>query len=133
MTAPACNGQGDGLHRWRFGVSRMAGTPRYACDFCHVIALPTGEGVAEDYAYLGASGVVVRDDGRRPYEVTLTLGAYVTVHVMAADESEATHLAPGAADDVLGYAEDRVHDYGVALIGPAYVDDVQPVAEGVPA
>ena len=133
MTAPSCTGSDDGLHRWRFGVGRMAGTPRYACDSCHVIALPTGDGLAEDYAYLGQSGVVVRDDGRRPYVVTLTLGAYVTVHVMAADDSEAAALAPAEADDVLGLAGDRVADYGVDLIGPAYVTDVEEVAEGVPA
>ena len=133
MTAPSCTGSDDGLHRWRFGIGRMAGTPRYACDSCHVIALPTGDGLAEDYAYLGASGVVVRDDGRRPYVVTLTLGAYVTVHVMAADDSEAAALAPAEADDDLGLAGDRVADYGVDLIGPAYVTDVEEVAEGVPA
>ena len=133
MTAPSCTGSDDGLHRWRFGIGRMAGTPRYACDSCHVIALPTGDGLAEDYAYLGQSGVVVRDDGRRPYVVTLTLGAYVTVHVMAADDSEAAALAPAEADDVLGLAGDRVADYGVDLIGPAYVADVEEVAEGVPA
>lgn len=133
MTAPTCSGSDDGRHRWRFGIGRITGTPRYACDYCHCIALPTGDGVADDYAYLGRSGVVVRDDGRRPYVVTLTFGAYVTVQVLAADESEAANLAPAEADDLLGRAGDRVADYGVDLIGPAYVAEVQPVAEGVHA
>ena len=97
------------------------------------MALPTGDGVAEDYAYLGASGVVVRDDGRRPYVVTVAAGAYVTVEVMAADAAEAAELAPAVADDVLQRAEDRVADYGVMMAGADLAVDVQPVAEGVPA
>ena len=133
MTAPTCSGQDDGLHRWRFGIGRWAGTPRYACDACHVIALPTGDGVADDYAYLGASGVVVRDDGRRPYVVTVAAGAYVTVQVMAADAAEAADIAPAVADDVLQRAEDRVADYGVMMAGADLAVNVQPVAEGVPA
>lgn len=60
MPADACTGYADGLHRWRYGVSRLAGTPRYACDRCSVIALPTGDGPAEDRAWLRGSGVMAR-------------------------------------------------------------------------
>ena len=133
MTAPSCSGSDDGLHRWRFGVSRLAGTPRYACDRCHVIALPTGEGLAADYAYLGASGVVVRDDGRQPYRCTVEVGGYVEVTVMAADANHAARLARSDADYHLGYAADRVADYGLALNPPGYVVEVAEVAEGVTA
>ena len=105
----------------------MAGTPRYACDSCHVIALPTGDGLAEDYVYLGQSGVVVRDDGRRPYVVTVAAGAYVTVTVMASDAAEAAEVAPDVADDVLQRAEDRVADYGVMLAGADLAVDVEPL------
>jgi hypothetical protein len=120
MTAPTCSGQDDGLHRWRYGVSRMAGTPRYACDSCHVIALPTGDGVAEDYAYLGASGVVVRDDGRRPYVVHVPASTYVEVHVLATDGREAAERAMTEAEDILQRAADRVADYGVTIGGADY-------------
>lgn len=120
MTAPTCSGWDDGLHRWRFGVSRMAGTPRYQCDRCHVIALPTGDGVADDYAYLAGSGVVVRDDGRRPYVVHVPAYTYVEVQVMAADGREAAERAMPEAENVLQRAGDRVADYGVTIGGADY-------------
>lgn len=120
MTAPSCSGWDDGLHRWRYGVSRMAGTPRYRCDRCHVIALPTGDGVADDYAYLAGSGVVVRDDGRRPYVVQVPASTYVEVHVLAADGRAAAEIAMPEAEDILQRAADRVADYGVTIGGADY-------------
>ena len=55
----ACTGYDDGRHRWRFAVSRWAGTPHYACDRCAVIALPMGDDAAEDAAYLAVTGEVM--------------------------------------------------------------------------
>jgi hypothetical protein len=123
-----CTESDDGRHRWRFTVSRMAGTPHYACDYgCGTIALPTGDGWAEDYAHLGTSGEVVRDDGRTLHRVTMTLGASVDVHVLAVDDAEARDRAQDAADDAIGYAEDAAGRFGVYLHGPPYVIDVEEI------
>ena len=61
MTADACSGLGEGVHRWRWQRGRWSGTPYYGCDWCSVIALPMGDDYAEDVAYLtaGGRGVVV--------------------------------------------------------------------------
>lgn len=124
MTADACTFADDGRHVWRWQVGRWSGQPSYGCDYCHVIALPTGGGVVEDYAYLGRSGVVVRDDGRRPYVVMVPAGAYVEVHVLAEDGEAAAELAMAEADEVLQRAGDRIAHYGVTLAGADYPAEV---------
>jgi hypothetical protein len=106
----------------------MAGTPHYACtNYCGTIALPTGDGLAEDYAMLQTSGDVARDDGRTLHRVTLTLGASVDVHVLAADESEAHERGHAAADDAIAEAELAAERFGVWLHGPPDVIDVQQI------
>ena len=124
-----CTGSADGLHRWRYGVSRLAGTPRYACDGCSVIALPTGEGVGEDYAYLGAFGEVVRDDGRTPYLVRVDLTLTIEVAVLARDHVEAMQRAEADAMEIADAS--RGWPYPVTFSDPE-ASDVEPVGEVVP-
>lgn len=123
-----CTESEDGRHGWRFAVSRMAGTPHYACtNYCGTIALPTGDGLAEDYAMLQTSGDVVRDDGRTLHRVTMTLGASFDVHVLADDSEDAMKRAHDAADDIIGPAEDAAARFGVWLHGPPDVIDVDEI------
>lgn len=50
----------DGRHRYRFTVSRLAGTPYYGCGPSCGIVLPSGDGLAEDAAYVATLvGLVV--------------------------------------------------------------------------
>jgi hypothetical protein len=53
-----CSWADDGRHRYRFAVSRMAGTPYYGCGPSCAIVLPTGDGVVEDVAYLAPDVLV---------------------------------------------------------------------------
>jgi len=124
---PACTGTDDGLHRWRFGIGRWAGTPSYQCDSCSTIALPTGDGLAEDYAYLGTSGVVVRDDGLHPYAVTYLTGAVGVVHVLARDADHAAEVAVAEAEYAISYVEDLGAAYGVGFAGSVEVTDAEPL------
>ena len=54
-----CAWHDDGRHRYRFAVSRLAGTPHYRCGPSCGIVLPTGDGVADDARYLRAVGGVM--------------------------------------------------------------------------
>lgn len=54
-----CAWHDDGRHRYLFAVSRMAGTPHYGCGPACPVVLPTGDGVAEDAAYLAELGGVL--------------------------------------------------------------------------
>jgi hypothetical protein len=132
----ACTGYGDGRHRWRYGLSRLAGVPRYGCDGCSTYALPTGDGVGEDYTYLGASGEVVRDDGRTPWRVLVVMTAYAEVTVLAADAAEAREAARDHADELADLVARRMHDYGVEVTDPdvadAWRDPVDVAGEVVP-
>lgn len=120
----ACIASDDGLHVWRWSVSRMAGTPHYACDFCPTIALPTGDGVAEDYAHLGSSGTVARDDNRTAWRVMTALTAYVEVQVLAADRDDAIDAATEIADDLFERADGSVRHLGIGFSLPVDVVDV---------
>ena len=122
MGADACTGYADGLHRWRYGLSRLAGVPRYGCDGCSTYALPTGDGVGEDYAYLGTSGEVVRDDGRTPWRVLVVMTAYAEVTVLAADAAEAREAAMQDADVLADVVARRMQDYGVEVTDPDVAD-----------
>lgn len=118
----ACTSSGDGWHRWRFGIGRWAGTPYYGCDYCDAVAMPTGDGVAEDYAMLGASGEVVREDGRTPWRVLVVMTAYAEVTVLAADAAEAREAAMQDAEDLADVADRRMQDYGVSVTDPDVAD-----------
>ena len=128
---PACTGSDDGRHRWRYGLARWSGTPRYVCDGCSTYALPTGDGVGEDYAYLGASGEVVRDDGRTPHRVRVDLTMTVELVVLARDYVEAQERAEADALDLVdAYAG---YPYPVTFSDPE-ASDVEAVAgEVMPA
>lgn len=54
-----CAWHDDCRHRWRFAVSRLAGTPYYGCGLSCGIVVPTGDGIAEDVAYLADLGGVL--------------------------------------------------------------------------
>jgi hypothetical protein len=53
-----CPWSEDGRHRYRFAVSRLAGTPHYGCGPSCPIVLLTGDGFAEDVAYLAPDVLV---------------------------------------------------------------------------
>jgi hypothetical protein len=53
-----CTSWDDGRHRYRFAVSRLAGTPHYGCGPSCAIVLLTGDGLAEDAAYLAPDVLV---------------------------------------------------------------------------
>ena len=60
MTArDRCPFHDDGRHRYRFAVSRMASTPHYGCGPSCPVVLPTGDGIADDAAYLAPDVLVV--------------------------------------------------------------------------
>ena len=59
MSRERCSWADDGRHRYRFAVSRMAGTPYYGCGPSCAIVLPTGDGFDEDVAYLAPDLMVV--------------------------------------------------------------------------
>ena len=133
MPARGCTSYVDGLHRWRYGVGRWAGTPYYGCDGCDAVVLPTGDGVGEDYAYLGASGIVVREDGRTPYAVTVAMTAVTVRVVLAADEAEARTLAMLDGEAVADLIERRVEDEGVTVVDTEVIDAEVAVGEVMPA
>jgi hypothetical protein len=54
-----CAWHDDGRHRYRFAVSRFAGTPHYGCGPSCAVVLLTGDGFAEDMAYLAPDVVVM--------------------------------------------------------------------------
>jgi hypothetical protein len=81
--------------------------------------------LAEDYAYLGTSGVVVRDDGLHPYAVTYLTGAVGVVHVLARDADHAAEVAEDEAEHAVSYVEDLGAPYGVGFVGPVEVTDVE--------
>jgi hypothetical protein len=59
MTArDRCTSWDDGRHRYTFAVSRLAGTPHYGCGPSCAIVLLTGDGLAEDAAYLAPDVLV---------------------------------------------------------------------------
>ena len=53
-----CSWSDDGRHRYRFAVSRLAGTPHYGCGPSCPIVLPTGDGLAEDRAWIAPDLIV---------------------------------------------------------------------------
>lgn len=55
MTAPACIHYADGLHRWRYAVAPMTGTPYYGCGVGCPVVLP-GDDVEDDAAYASSLG-----------------------------------------------------------------------------
>ena len=92
-----CAWSDDGRHRFRFAVSRLAGTPHYRCGpSCGVVML-TGDGIAEDVAYLAEfGGVLVTSCARcdREGEVGRTI---VLVDVIGDGEPDTT-LCRSCAD-----------------------------------
>lgn len=120
----ACTGTDDGLHVWRWRISPVTGLPHYACDYCRNIALPTGDGVAEDYAYLQTSGTVARDDDRTPWTVMTAVTAYVEVQVLAADRHAAMDAATAEAEELFAQADDAVRHLGIGYSTPVDVVEI---------
>ena len=76
MTArDRCPWHDDGRHRYRFAVSRMAGTPHYRCGPSCPVPLPTGDGIVEDAAWLAPDVLLVScaacdREGEVPWVIT---------------------------------------------------------------
>lgn len=53
-----CSWHDDGRHRYRFAVSRLAGTPHYGCGPTCPIVMLTGDGLVEDVSWIAPDVLV---------------------------------------------------------------------------
>ena len=111
-----CGWHDDGRHRFRFAVSRLAGTPHYGCGpSCGVVML-TGDGIAEDVAYLAElGGVLVTSCARCDREGEVGRGI-VLVDVDGDGEVDTAVCSRCASVDPGRLARDLAERYGDELV-----------------
>jgi hypothetical protein len=111
-----CASHDDGRHRWRFAVSRLAGTPYYGCGLSCGIVVPTGDGIAEDVAYLDElGGVLVTSCARCDVEAEVGRGI-VLVDVDGDGEVDTAVCSRCASVDPARLARDLAERYGDELV-----------------
>jgi hypothetical protein len=112
-----CAWHDDGRHRWRFAVSRFAGTPYYGCGPSCGIVLPTGDGVADDVRYLRAvGGGLVTSCARCDREGEVDRGILL-VDVDGNGEVDTAVCSRCASIDPVRLARDLAERYGVRCEG----------------
>ena len=117
MSRERCSWADDGRHRWRFvGPSAWSAEPRYGCGPSCGVVLVTGDGIAEDVAYL-APDVLVTSCAACDVE-----GEVGTTILVTDDE---TALCRRCEADP-GTALTLVERYGARCDGCGDLDDVEP-------
>ena len=111
-----CAWSDDGRHLFRFAVSRMAGTPHYACGPSCGIVLPTGDGIAEDVAYLAELGGVLVTSCARCDRVGEVDRGVVLIDVDGDAEVDTAVCSRCASIDPVRLARDLAERYGDELV-----------------
>jgi hypothetical protein len=112
-----CASHDDGRHRWRFfWPSAWSAEPRYGCGPSCGLVLVTGDGIAEDVAYLAELGGVLVTSCAR-CDLTGEVGrGIVLVDVDGDGEVDTTVCTRCASVDPARLARDLAERYGDELV-----------------
>lgn len=108
-----CSWHDDGRHRWRFvWPSAWSAEPRYGCGPSCGVVLATGDGIADDVAYLAeVGGVLVTSCARCEAECEVGRGI-VLVDVDGDGDPDTAVCSRCASVDPVRLARDLAERYG---------------------